>query len=268
MIELKAISKYYVAGNQVFHAVHAVDLQVKKAEIFGIIGRSGAGKSTLLRCVNLLEKPDRGHVFIDSIDLATLSTAQLRETRRSIGMIFQHFNLLASRNIYQNIAFPLEISGANKADIKLRVMQMAKLTGLETKLQQYPAQLSGGQKQRVAIARALIGGGKILLCDEATSSLDPETTRSILDLLLKVRNELGVTILLITHEMQVIKSICDTVALIENGKIIEQGETAEIFSNPKTTTAKSFVYSTLQVNLPEHLKQQLQPTATPNALAV
>ncbi len=248
--------------------MRTVNLHIKKGEIFGIIGPSGAGKSTLLRCVNALERPNVGSVLIDGIDLLKLSPEKLRETRRNIGMIFQHFNLLSSRTVYKNIAFPLEISGVKKEEIQKKVMQMAQLTGLETKLDQYPAQLSGGQKQRVAIARALIGGGKILLCDEATSSLDPETTRPILELLEKVRRELGVTILLITHEMQVIKSICDRVALIENGEIIEQGETAEIFSNPKTDTAKRFVYSTLHIHLPEHLQSQLQQEITPDSLAV
>ncbi|MBP9725867.1 MAG: methionine ABC transporter ATP-binding protein [Gammaproteobacteria bacterium] len=268
MIELKSISKCYQKSNKTYQALRTINLHIKKGEIFGIIGPSGAGKSTLLRCVNALERPSVGSVLIDGVDLLKLSPEKLRETRRNIGMIFQHFNLLSSRTVYKNIAFPLEISGVNKEQIQEKVMKMAQLTGLETKLDQYPAQLSGGQKQRVAIARALIGGGKILLCDEATSSLDPETTRSILELLEKIRRELGVTILLITHEMQVIKSICDRVALIENGEIIEQGETAEIFSSPKTDTAKRFVYSTLHINLPEHLQSQLQQEIRPDSLAV
>jgi len=268
MIELKAISKCYQEGGHSFEALRAINLHVNKGEIFGIIGPSGAGKSTLLRCVNALERPNAGNVLIDGVDLLMLSPEKLREIRRSIGMIFQHFNLLSSRTVYQNIAFPLEIFGLSKKEIKEKVMQMTQLTGLENKLEQYPDQLSGGQKQRVAIARALIAGGKILLCDEATSSLDPETTRSILELLQKIRRELGVTILLITHEMHVIKSICDRVALIEKGEIIEQGETAEIFANPQTDTAKRFVYSTLHIDLPEHLKAQLHQDVTSESLAV
>ena len=268
MITLQSISKCYQEGGQSFEALRNINLRVNKGEIFGIIGPSGAGKSTLLRCVNALERPNMGSVLIDGVDILTLSPEKLREMRRSIGMIFQHFNLLSSRTVYQNIAFPLEIAGFNKNDIKSKVLGMAQLTGLETKLEQYPAQLSGGQKQRVAIARALIGGGKILLCDEATSSLDPETTHSILELLKKIRQELNITILLITHEMKVIKSICDRVALIEQGEIIEQGETAEVFANPQTETAKRFVYSTLHIDLPEHLQQQLHHTVTPNSLTV
>lgn len=268
MIKLHAIKKYYKENSHSFEALKSIDLQIDKSEIFGIIGPSGAGKSTLLRCVNGLERPSSGNVFIDGIDLLALSPEKLRAVRKNIGMIFQHFNLLSSRTVYENIAFPLEISKLNKKEIQEKVLQIAQLTGLETKLTQYPTQLSGGQKQRVAIARALVGGGKILLCDEATSSLDPETTQSILELLQKIRRELGVTILLITHEMQVIKSICDRVALIENGEIIEQGETAEVFANPKTETAKRFVYSTLHIDLPAHIKNQLQHEITPSSLAV
>ena len=268
MIKLQSISKCYQDGSQSFEALRNVNLCVNKSEIFGIIGPSGAGKSTLLRCVNALERPNVGTVLIDDVDILTLSPEKLRETRRSIGMIFQNFNLLSSRTVYQNIAFPLEIAGFNKQNTREKVLKMAQLTGLEAKLKQYPAQLSGGQKQRVAIARALVTGGKILLCDEATSSLDPETTKSILELLVKIRNELSVTILLITHEMQVIKSICDRVALIERGEIIEQGETSEIFANPKTETAKQFVYSTLHIDLPDHLKNQLKKEVMPNSLTV
>lgn len=268
MIQLNAVSKCYQNNHETFEALRDINLVIKKGEIFGVIGPSGAGKSTLLRCVNALERPKVGNIVIDGVDLLVLSPEKLRNMRRNIGMIFQHFNLLSSRTVYQNIAFPLEIAHFNKKEIKEKVIKMAQLTGLETKLDQYPAQLSGGQKQRVAIARALISGGKILLCDEATSSLDPETTQSILELLLKIRLELGVTILLITHEMQVIKSICDRVALIENGEIIEQGETSEIFAHPKTDTAKRFVYSTLHIDLPEHLKNQLKQEVTPNSLAV
>jgi D-methionine transport system ATP-binding protein len=268
MIQLQSISKCYQDGNKTFDALRQVSLEVKKGEIFGIIGPSGAGKSTLLRCVNALERPNTGTILVDGIDLLSLTPAKLRDMRKSIGMIFQHFNLLSSRTVYQNIAFPLQISSFNKKEIKEKVLKIAQLTGLDTKLRQYPEQLSGGQKQRVAIARTLVGGGRILLCDEATSSLDPETTKSILALLAKVRNELGVTILLITHEMHVIKSICDRVALIEHGEIIEQGETAEVFANPKTETAKQFVYSTLHINLPEHLKNQLKQEITPESLVV
>lgn len=268
MIQFQSVSKCYKNNAKIFEVLRNINLNVKKGEIFGIIGPSGAGKSTLLRCVNALERPNTGRILIDGIDLLTLSSEDLREVRRNIGMIFQHFNLLSSKTVYQNIAFPLEIAGLSKKEIPEKILKMAQLTGLETKLKQYPAQLSGGQKQRVAIARALVAGGKILLCDEATSSLDPETTKSILELLVKIRNELDITILLITHEMQVIKSICDRVALIENGEIIEHGGTSEIFSNPKTKTTKRFVYSTLHIDLPEHLKNQLKQEVNSNSLAV
>lgn len=264
MISIRHVFKSY----QNFIALKDINLGIHQGEIFGIMGLSGAGKSTLLRCINLLEKPEKGKIFIDNVDILTLSKEKLRETRRQIGMIFQHFNLLSSRTVYHNIAFPLEIAHTDKNIIQEKVMAMAKLTGLENKLTHYPAQLSGGQKQRVAIARALVTGSKLLLCDEATSSLDPETTQSILELLKKVRNELGVTIILITHEMQVIKSICDRVALIEHGKIIEQNETAEIFANPQTETAKRFIASTLQIHLPEHLSKKIHTENLPNSLTV
>lgn len=268
MIQLQSISKCYQDGHHSFEALRNINLCINKNEIFGIIGLSGAGKSTLLRCINLLERPNIGKVLINDVDLLTLSSEKLREMRRNIGMIFQHFNLLSSKTVYQNIAFPLEIAGVNKTDIQQHVIKMAQLTGLETKLEHYPAQLSGGQKQRVAIARALVSGSKILLCDEATSSLDPETTQSILELLKKVRDELGVTIILITHEMHVIKSICDRIALIEQGEIIEQGETSEVFANPQTETAKRFVYSTLHLDLPKHIQQTIKQEITAKSATV
>ncbi len=268
MIKLENIHKFYNNGKQNFHALRNIHLSIASGEIFGIMGLSGAGKSTLLRCINLLEKPEAGDITIDGINISKLSSKKLRKMRRQIGMIFQHFNLLSSRTVYENIAFPLEIAHLDKKIIREKVLAISTLTGLENKLHHYPDELSGGQKQRVAIARALVAGSKILLCDEATSSLDPETTQSILDLLKKLRNELNITIVLITHEMHVIKNICDRVALIENGEIIEEGETSEIFANPKTDTAKRFVFSTLHIHLPEYLKNKIRAETTPNSLTV
>lgn len=268
MIQLKNVFKNYHHKKEVFQALYNINLSIKEGEIFGIIGQSGAGKSTLLRCINLLEKPTSGHIYINDMDILSLNKKNLCYLRQSIGMIFQHFNLLSSRTVYQNIALPLEIIGMQKNEIEKKVIEISELTGLEKKLSYKPSELSGGQKQRVAISRALVAGNKILLCDEATSALDPETTNDILSLLSKIRQELNITIVLITHEMHVIKSICDKVALIEKGKIIEKAEAADFFSYPKTETAKKFIYSDLKTQIPDHLKDKIHHEVKQNSLSV
>lgn len=231
-----------------------------KGQICGVIGASGAGKSTLIRCVNLLERPTHGAVIIDDVDLTQLSDAELVKTRRQIGMIFQHFNLLTSRTVFENVALPLELENKSKAEIQEKTTALLALVGLSDKHNVYPANLSGGQKQRVAIARALASDPKVLLCDEATSALDPATTQSILKLLKEINRTLGITILLITHEMEVVKRICDQVAVIDKGRLIEQGTVSEIFSNPKTELAQEFISSTFHITLPEEYLENLSDT--------
>jgi len=250
MIELLNVSKRFTTKNKVIQALSNVSLTVEKGEIFGVIGTSGAGKSTLIRCVNLLEKPNDGKVIVDGIELTKLSDSQLTLERRKIAMIFQHFNLLSSRSVFDNVAFPLELEGKSKSEIKEKVDSLLELVGLKEKAKDYPANLSGGQKQRVAIARALANDPKVLLCDEATSALDPATTKSILQLLKSINQKLNLTILLITHEMEVIKSICDKVAVIDNGKLVEQGMVEQIFIHPEKEITKSFIQSSLNVELP------------------
>lgn len=250
MIELLNLSKSFKTKNKTIHALSDVSLTVEKGEIFGVIGTSGAGKSTLIRCVNLLEKPNEGKVIVDNIELTKLSDAQLTLERRKIAMIFQHFNLLSSRTVFDNIAFPLELEGKSKSAIKEKVNSLLDLVGLNDKAKDYPANLSGGQKQRVAIARALANDPKVLLCDEATSALDPATTKSILKLLKSINQKLNLTILLITHEMEVIKTICDKVAVIDHGKLAEQGDVEQIFTNPKEEITKGFIQSSLNIELP------------------
>lgn len=215
-----------------------------------MIGTSGAGKSTLIRCVNLLEKPNEGKVIVDNVELTKLSEAQLTLERRKIAMIFQHFNLLSSRTVFDNVAFPLELEGKSKSEINQKVDSLLELVGLKEKAKDYPANLSGGQKQRVAIARALANDPKVLLCDEATSALDPATTKSILQLLKSINQKLNLTILLITHEMEVIKSICDKVAVIDNGQLVEQGKVEQIFIHPEKDITKGFIQASLNVELP------------------
>jgi D-methionine transport system ATP-binding protein len=254
MITIKNLSKYYTVDQQKISALKNINLEVKPNEIFGIIGRSGAGKSTLIRCVNLLEQPSAGSITIDGTNLITMSPAQLREARRHMGMIFQHFNLLQSRNVMENIALPLELANMSKAAIATRVNELLALTELQPHAMQYPSQLSGGQKQRVAIARALANSPKILLCDEATSSLDPRSTLSILALLRTIHQELGITILLITHEMDVIKTICDRVAVIDQGEIIEQRSVLELFTDPHSAVAKDLVNASSRMELSATLK--------------
>lgn len=249
MITLEHISKVYENANRV-EALKDINLTIKKGEIYGIIGQSGAGKSTLIRCINMLEAPTSGSVIVDGVDLTKLSANDLRKARKDIGMIFQHFNLLASRTVYDNVAFPLELQGLSKSEIKERIMPILDIVGLTDRVNNYPSQLSGGQKQRVGIARALASNPKVLLCDEATSALDPQTTKSILQLLKDINEKMGLTIVLITHEMQVIREICDRVAVIEGGIILEEGSTVEVFTNPKEHTTKEFISSVVSDNLP------------------
>ena len=260
MIKLNNITKIFTLPDKKLTALDNVSLHVPKGQICGVIGASGAGKSTLIRCVNLLERPTQGAVLIDDVDLTQLSEAELVKTRRQIGMIFQHFNLLTSRTVFENVALPLELENKPKAEIQEKTTALLALVGLSDKHNVYPANLSGGQKQRVAIARALASDPKVLLCDEATSALDPATTQSILKLLKEINRTLGITILLITHEMEVVKRICDQVAVIDKGRLIEQGTVSEIFSNPKTELAQEFISSTFHITLPEEYLENLSDT--------
>lgn len=257
MIELKNITKTFEHKGKKNIALSNISLSVSEGKIVGVIGESGAGKSTLIRCVNLLERPNSGEVWIDGQNLMELSPSKLTSARRNIGMIFQHFNLLSSRTVFDNIAFPLELNHTPKTKIKNRVYELVELVGLTDKLDSYPANLSGGQKQRVAIARTLANNPKVLLSDEATSALDPSTTRSILSLLKDLNKELGITILLITHEMDVVKQICDGIAVMNGGKLIEQGSVSEIFSNPKTELAQRFISSSLHLEIPVDYQKRI-----------
>ncbi len=241
MIEIKQLSKIFKDKNQEVAAIDDVSLKINKGDIFGIIGYSGAGKSTLIRTLNGLEKPTAGEVRINAEDISQLKGKELRERRQKIGMIFQHFNLLWSRTVKENILFPLEIAGVAKEEQEERADELIRLVGLEGRADAYPAQLSGGQKQRVGIARALANDPEVLLCDEATSSLDPQTTDEVLDLLLDINQRLNLTIVVITHEMNVIRKICNRVAVMENGKIIESGEVEEIFKHPKADATKKLI---------------------------
>ena len=241
MIEIKSLCKTFSTKNQKIEALNNINLSVKDGEIFGIIGLSGAGKSTLVRCINLLEKPDSGSVIIDGRDITKLKEKELLKLRASIGMIFQNFNLLEQRNVLKNVCYPLEIAGVKNEEAKKRALELLEVVGLSEKSRAYPSQLSGGQKQRVAIARALATNPKYILCDEATSALDPNTTASILSLLKEINEKMGVTIIVITHEMSVIERICDSVAVIDSGKIAETGRVCDIFSSPKSDTAKQLI---------------------------
>ena len=241
MIKLENVYKTFDAAAGEVHAVKDVSLEIQDGEIFGIIGFSGAGKSTLVRCINLLERPTSGKVLVDDVELTALDEKKLREVRKKIGMIFQHFNLMRSRTVYRNIDFPLKKSSLSKAEREKKIMSLLELVGLTDKRDAYPSQLSGGQKQRVAIARALANDPKVLLCDEATSALDPQTTQSILKLLKQVNEEMGITIILITHEMAVVKDICDRVAIMEQGVVVESGNTVDVFSHPQQPITKDFI---------------------------
>ncbi len=257
MVTLRNVAKTYHHRGQTVNALCDINLEVEAGEIFGIIGRSGAGKSTLIRIINLLERPDSGEVIVAGQSLTELSISALRQVRHHIGMIFQHFNLLANSSVYQNIALPLKLTGCDRKTIDERVAPLLALTGLEEKRDHYPAQLSGGQKQRVAIARALVTQPKVLLCDEATSALDPETTLSILALLKKINQQYNLSIIMITHEMEVIKEIADRVAIIDQGQIIEQNSVVQLFTRPQTDIGKTFVGSTLANELPHELAEKI-----------
>ncbi|KFK92454.1 MULTISPECIES: methionine ABC transporter ATP-binding protein MetN [unclassified Serratia (in: enterobacteria)] len=259
MIKLSNITKVFQQGSRTINALSDVTLHVPAGQIYGVIGASGAGKSTLIRCANMLERPTSGTVLVDGQDLTSLSESELTRARRHIGMIFQHFNLLSSRTVFGNVSLPLELDNTPRSEIKKRVAELLELVGLSDKHDAYPANLSGGQKQRVAIARALASNPKVLLCDEATSALDPATTRSILELLKDINRRLGLTILLITHEMDVVKRICDQVAVISQGQLIEQDSVSEVFSHPKTPLAQQFIQSTLHLDIPDDYAQRLMP---------
>lgn len=249
IIKVENLTKTFTSKSGNVEAVRNVNFEVEKGDIFGIIGLSGAGKSTLVRCLNLLEKPTGGKVIVNGKDLTKLSEKELRKERQNIGMIFQHFNLLMQRNVLGNVCFPMEIAGIKKNEAKKSAYELLKIVGLEDKAAAYPAQLSGGQQQRVAIARVLANNPDILLCDEATSALDPQTTKSILELLKKINREEGITIVIITHSMSVVKEICNNVAVLENGVAVEIEKTEELFKNPKTDIAKKLVYIGGEMNL-------------------
>ena len=253
MIEFVNVSKTFDSKTGIVHAVRDVNLKVEEHEIFGVIGYSGAGKSTLVRCINLLERPTEGHVIINGTDITSISASDLRIRRRKIGMIFQQFNLMGSRTVFGNVAFALKGQGNSKADIHKRVYELLDLVGIEDKAKAYPSQLSGGQKQRVAIARALANNPDILLCDEATSALDPQTTQTILKLLKELNQRLGITIVIITHEMAVIKDICDRVAVMEDGYVVESGKVISIFANPQELITKEFINTTSNLSQMEQL---------------
>lgn len=257
MITIENVTKKFKSKDNEISAVDQVSLSINKGEIFGVIGFSGAGKSTLLRLVNLLERPTEGRIVVNEKEVSTLSQKDLRKLRQGIGMIFQTFNLFNSRTVFGNVAFPLKLAKVPKREIKKRVTELLRFVGLEDKANHYPEQLSGGQKQRVGIARSLATSPDILICDEATSALDPQTTGEILNLLQKVNKEYNVTILLITHEMQVIRQICDRVAVMENGKVIEEGTVFDIFANPKTETTRNFISSVLNDNISKELFDSL-----------
>ncbi|GGI40867.1 methionine ABC transporter ATP-binding protein [Mammaliicoccus stepanovicii] len=255
MIEFKNVNKIFKQKKSDILALQDVSFKVEAQDIFGVIGYSGAGKSTLIRLVNVLEEKTSGEIIVDGHDINQYSKKKLQNVKKNIGMIFQHFNLLNSKTVFNNVAMPLILQGKSKANIKSKVNELLEFVGLEDKGNQYPNELSGGQKQRVAIARALVTDPKILLCDEATSALDPATTDSILKLLKRVNEQFGVTILLITHEMSVIQKICNKVAVMEQGRVIEMGPVLDVFSHPQTTTAKNFVSTVITTDISTHLQK-------------
>lgn len=270
MIEIEHLNKTYPSPTGDIHALRDVDLRIEDGEIFGIIGLSGAGKSTLVRCINLLNRPSEGTVTVDGKNLTELSEDELRESRRSIGMIFQHFNLLSSRTVYDNVALPLELVGTPKNVIREKVEPLLKLVGLTEHAHKYPSQLSGGQKQRVGIARALTNDPKVLLSDEATSALDPETTVATLALLKRINKELGLTIVMITHEMQVVKQICERVVVMNYGKIVEQGKVVDIFMSPQHETTKALIGNVMARDMPASILDRFRKAREnhPNSDAV
>jgi len=256
MIEVQQLTKKY----EKITAVKDINLTINEGEIFGIIGYSGAGKSTLLRCLNLLEVPTKGKVVVDNEDITTLSDKEIRKRRQKIGMIFQHFHLISAKTVYDNVAFSLKAAGKSKEEMKRRVPELLEMVGLLDKMNSYPAQLSGGQKQRVGIARALANDPKVLLCDEATSALDPTTTESILKLLKHINESLEITIVLITHEMEVVQKLCNSVAVMETGEIVEIGAVYDLFSSPKHQLTKQFVHSVHSLTLPARLLENRKGT--------
>ena len=270
MVAFESVTKRFGGSNgqPAFTALDGVDLTVARGGITGIIGRSGAGKSTLIRLVNGLEKASSGRVVVDGIEVGTLAETGLRDLRRQVGMIFQHFNLLSSRTAFDNIALPLEIAGMDRKAIRDRVAPLVDLVGLGDKADRYPAELSGGQKQRIGIARALATEPKLLLSDEATSALDPETTQSILELLKDINRDLGLTVLLITHEMEVVKTIASQVAVIDKGKIVESGRTFDIFTAPQHETTQSLLSAAIGAKLPEWIRADLKPQPAPGDRAL
>lgn len=264
MIKIDNVNKTFMMKKREIHALQNINLEIHAGEIFGIIGYSGAGKSTLIRCINLLERPTTGSIIVDGEELTSLGARGVREARRKIGMIFQHFNLMPSRTVLGNVLFALRKGETSKEEQKKKAIQLLELVGLSHRMNAYPSSLSGGEKQRVAIARALVNDPKVLLCDEATSALDPETTSSILKLLKEVTRKLGVTIVLITHAMDVIKEICDRVAVIEGGKVKEEGHVLDIFSNPKSDVTKQFVAQSSGIEKVYELIEQEAPIVALN----
>lgn len=242
MIEIKNLSKTFKTADSSLDALKNVSLTINDGDIYGIIGMSGAGKSTLVRCINMLERPTEGQILIDGVNMGSLSSKQLRDARRNITMIFQGFNLLMQRNCLKNICFPLELEGMKKEDAKKRALELLEIVGLPDKAKAYPAQLSGGQQQRIAIARALATNPKVLLCDEATSALDPNTTHSILNLIRDINKKLGITVIIITHQMSVVEETCNRVAILDNGTVVEQGEVSTVFAHPQSAAAKRLVF--------------------------
>ena len=241
MIQIQHLTKRFAAAGATVVALNDINLEIQDGDIYGIIGMSGAGKSTLVRCINMLERPDEGKVIVNGREMMQLSPAELRDARREITMIFQQFNLLMQRSCLKNICFPMELAGVKKEEAEKRAKELLEMVGLPDKANAYPAQLSGGQKQRIAIARALATNPKVLLCDEATSALDPNTTHSILTLIKDINRKLGITVVVITHQMSVVEEICDHVAILDGGVVVEEGSVQEIFSNPKTPAAKRLV---------------------------
>ena len=258
MVELIGVSKTFRGSARIVEAVRDVSLNVAEKEIVGVIGHSGAGKSTLVRCINLLERPDSGHVRVDGREMTVMNEVELRQERRKIGMIFQLFNLMRSRTVFENIAYPLH-GKMPKEKIAGRITELLELVGMSEKRDAYPSQLSGGQKQRVAIARALANQPKVLLCDEATSALDPQSTRSILRLLRQLNETLGITIIIITHEMGVVKEICDRVAVMEHGKVVEEGDVFSVFSSPQQNITKDFINTTSNLSRVYELVNEKSP---------
>ncbi len=267
MIKLSHIKKTYESPAGPVEALKGIDLEIARGEIFGIIGLSGAGKSTLVRCINMLERPTKGSVVVDGKNLTDMTEGELREVRKDIGMIFQHFNLLSSATVYDNIAFPLRLAKVSEDMIRQKVEELLEVVGLADKEKQYPSQLSGGQKQRVGIARALASDPKVLLCDEATSALDPQTTKAILQLIKDINRKLKLTVVVITHEMQVIKDICDKVAVISDGIITEQGTVIDVFTNPVQPITKEFISVLLSNELPVAFRgNKIQQEKIPGSL--